>query len=212
MLCFLVTDIAVKPNALDSALRTAVNMSFNRLSVDNDMSTNDTVLAMANGVLGNRPILRRSADYNKFESALTALSTELSRMIARDGEGATKVIDINVKGAGTESDAEKVCRAIANSMLVKTALYGEDPNWGRILSAIGYSGADVDENRITIHMNGLKLFKNGKGISKDRVKIGLLSGKDVKILIDLGLGNKTSGFITSDLTEKYVHINAHYET
>ena len=212
MLSYLVTDIAVQPKALDSALRTAVNMSFNRLSVDNDMSTNDTVLAMANGMAANRPLSRTSADYRKFERALTALATDLARLIAKDGEGATKIVDIHVRGARTESDAEKVCRAVANSMLVKTALYGEDPNWGRILSAIGYSGADIDEDRVTIYLNGSRLYSKGKGIDKERVKSNLLSKEEITIRIDLGLGKKTAGFITSDLTEKYIQINAHYET
>ena len=112
----------------------------------------------------------------------------------------------------TESDAEKVCRAVANSMLVKTALYGEDPNWGRILSAIGYSGADIDEDRVTIYLNGSRLYSKGKGIDKERVKSNLLSKEEITIRIDLGLGKKTAGFITSDLTEKYIQINAHYET
>lgn len=212
MLSFIVTNIAVESKALDSALREAVRKSFNRLTVDNDISTNDTVLIMANGMLKNSPITKTSPLYHKFEKALTEITYNLSRMIAKDGEGATKLIEVIVKGAKTESDAEKAAKTIANSLLVKTAMYGKDPNWGRIMAAIGYSGIEIKEQKINIHLNNLKLVNKGIGINKDRVPKNLLSQKETTIAVDLGLGKKEAKVLTCDLTEKYVKINASYMT
>jgi glutamate N-acetyltransferase/amino-acid N-acetyltransferase len=212
MLSYFVTDIAVTPKALDSALKQAAKISFNRLAVDNDMSTNDTVMIMANGILGNKPITARSPYYKKFETAVTELAYELAKMIALDGEGSTKLIVINVKGAKTESDAETVGRSIANSMLVKTAIYGCDTNWGRIIAAIGYSGASVREEKISISLNGKKVVADGQKNSSVKIPAGLLKKKEITIDIDLGIGKKSAGFLTCDLTEKYIEINAEYET
>jgi len=212
MLCFIVTDISVTPGALDSALRQAVNKSFNRLVIDNDMSTNDTVLIMANGILKNSPIKKNSLPYYKFEAALSEVTYNLSKMIARDGEGATKLIEVIVKGARTESDAEKVARTIAHSMLVKTALYGQSPNWGRIMAAIGYSGVKINEQKINIHINKLELVNKGIGAYTNRLPGNLLSKKEIAIIIDLGLGKKEARVLTCDLTEKYIRINACYMT
>ena len=212
MLAFIVTDIAIESAALDSALRGAVGKSFNRLTVDNDMSTNDTVLVMANGMLKNMPITKASPFYVKFEDALTGVSYNLSRMIALDGEGATKLVEIIVRGAKTETDAEKVAKSIANSMLVKTAIYGNDPNWGRIMAAIGYSGVRVDENKIDISINRFKLVSKGAGIDKTKTPKDLFSGKEIFITAELGLGKKEARVLTCDLTEKYVKINADYTT
>lgn len=212
MLSFIVTDIAINSKALDSALREAVKKSFNRLTVDNDMSTNDTMLIMANGTLKNRPITKNSPFYHKFETALTEVSYNLSRMIAEDGEGATKLIEIIVKGARSESDAEKVAKSIANSMLVKTAIYGEDPNWGRAMAAIGYSGVEINENKINIYFNRCKLVSNGIQNNKAQIARNILAKKEATITVDLGLGRQTARVLTCDLTEKYVKINARYET
>lgn len=212
MLCFIVTDIAVTPGALDSALRESVNTSFNRLTVDNDMSTNDTVMIMANGALGNKPITKSSPLYRQFKNALSEVTYELSRMIARDGEGATKLIEIVIKGAATEPDAEKAAMSIANSMLVKTAIYGKDPNWGRIIAAAGYSGAKLNENRLNIFLNKVKLVSNGTGTGKEKTAAQLLSGREINITVDLGAGSKTAKVLTCDLTEGYININAHYTT
>jgi glutamate N-acetyltransferase/amino-acid N-acetyltransferase len=218
MLAFIVTDIAIEPKALDSALRGAVKKSFNRLTVDNDMSTNDTVLVMANGMLKNSLITKSSPSslarqvYVKFEDALTEVSYNLSKMIALDGEGATKLVEIIVRGAETEADAEKVAKSIANSMLVKTAIYGKDPNWGRIMAAIGYSGVRVDENKINISINRVKLVSKGAGIDKTKTPKNLFSGKEILITAELGLGKKEVRVLTCDLTEKYVKINADYMT
>jgi glutamate N-acetyltransferase/amino-acid N-acetyltransferase len=212
MLSYFVTDIAVTPKALNSALKNAAALSFNRLVVDNDMSTNDTVMIMANGLLGNKPITAQSPYYKKFEAAVTELAYELAKMIAVDGEGATKLIEINVMSAKTESDAEMIGRAIANSMLVKTAIYGCDTNWGRIIAAIGYSGAAVREDKIAITLNGRKVVSNGQKNNRVKVPAGLLRKKEITIDIDLGIGKKSAGFLTCDLTEKYIKINAEYET
>lgn len=212
MLAFIVTDIAIKPGALDSALRDAVGKSFNRLTVDNDMSTNDTLMVMANGMLKNIPITKTSPSYAKFKDALTEVSYSLSKMIALDGEGATKFVEIFVRGAKTETDAEKVAKSIANSMLVKTAIYGKDPNWGRIMAAIGYSGVRVDEDKIGISINRFKLASKGVGIDKTKAPKDLFSGKEIIITAELGLGKKEARVLTCDLTEKYVKINADYMT
>ncbi len=212
MLSFIVTDIAVEPGTLDSALREAVKKSFNRITIDNDMSTNDTVLIMANGVLKNNLITKSSHLYHKFENALSEVTYNLSKMIVRDGEGATKLIEVIVRGAKTEHDAEKVAESIANSMLVKTAIYGKDPNWGRIMAAIGYSGVEVIEQKINIYFNRCKLVSKGIGMDKSKISRNILSKKDVIVTVDLGLGRKESKMLTCDLTERYIKINATYGT
>ncbi len=212
MLCFLTTDISINPKTLDSALREAVNRSFNRITIDNEMSTNDTVMMMANGNLGNIPLTKSSAAYNKFRRALNEITYDLASMIAEDGEGATKLIEVVVKGAKTESDAGKVASSIANSMLVKTAVYGCDPNWGRIMAAAGYSGAELDEQKIDIYINKFKLVSKGSGTGKDSAASKSLSDKKILITVDLNIGRESSKSLTCDLTEGYIKINAHYST
>lgn len=208
MLSFIVTDIAVESGALNSALREAVKKSFNRLTIDNDMSTNDTVLIMANGRLKNTPIKKRSSVYRIFENALSETAYNLSKMIALDGEGATKLIEVVVKGAKTESDAEKAAKSIANSLLVKTAVYGKSPNWGRIMAAIGYSGIEISEQKINISLNNLKQVNKGIGVKQTSKNLFLK--KEITIIADLGLGKKEAKVLTCDLTEKYIKINARY--
>jgi glutamate N-acetyltransferase/amino-acid N-acetyltransferase len=212
MLCFIVTDIAINPQALDAALREAANRSFNMLSVDNDMSTNDTIMIMANGLLNNPLITKRSPDYANFKSALNELTYDLARMIAEDGEGATKLIEVIVEGARSESDAGRIALSVANSMLVKTAVYGRDPNWGRIMAAIGYAGADVNENRIDISINKVKLVSKGLGTKREKAARTALLNKNIAIRIDLGTGKENARALTCDLTEGYIKINAHYGT
>ncbi len=210
MLCFILTDISVKPEALDAALREAVDKSFNRLTIDNDMSTNDTVLIMANGMLKNSPIGKNSPLYYRFKSALSEVTYNLSRMIAMDGEGATELIEVIVRGAKTESDAEKVARAIASSLLVKTAIYGKTLNWGRIMAAIGSSKVEVKEQRINIYLNDFKLVSKGVGINKEKAPKDLFSKKEVTVMVDLRLGKKEATVLTCDLTEEYIKINTRY--
>ncbi|RJQ55358.1 MAG: bifunctional glutamate N-acetyltransferase/amino-acid acetyltransferase ArgJ [Nitrospiraceae bacterium] len=212
MLCFMFTDIAVTPEALDSALREAVRNSFNRISIDNDMSTNDTAMAMANGLLQNTPVAKGSPAYRTFANALRDVAYELAKMIVTDGEGATKLVEITVKGSRTGTDAERVARAVANSMLVKTAIYGRDPNWGRIIAAIGYSGTEVREDRIDIYLNNVRLVRKGTGTKKEPEARELLAEKNISLTIDLGMGTKSAKALTCDLTEKYIKINAHYTT
>jgi glutamate N-acetyltransferase/amino-acid N-acetyltransferase len=210
MLSFMVTDIAVESGALNSALTEAVKKSFNRLTIDNDMSTNDTVLIMANGRLKNAPIKKGSPVYRIFENALSETAYNLSKMIALDGEGATKLIEVVVKGAKTESDAEKAAKSIANSLLVKTAVYGKSQNWGRIMAAIGYSGVEISEQKINISLNNLKLVNKGIGVKQ--ASKNLFLKKEITITADLGLGKKKAKVLTCDLTEKYIKINASYST
>lgn len=212
MLSFIMTDVSVKSAALDSSLRRAINSSFNVLAVDNDMSTNDTVMIMANGILGNKEISEKSPLYKKFEGCLSEVTYDLARMIAADGEGATKLIEVIVQGARSKTDAEKIAKSIATSMLVKTAIYGEDPNWGRIISAIGYSKADVKEDRIDIYFNNIKVVGRGKGLNKNIAAKKSLSGKEITITVNLGIGKSCAKAITCDLTENYIKLNAHYTT
>jgi len=212
MLCFILTDIAVKHDALDNALREAVRRSFNRLIIDNDMSTNDTVIIMANGMLDNRPLTRSSPLFRRFKETLSEVTHELARMIATDGEGATKLIKVIVKGAKRESDAERAARSIAKSMLVKTAIYGGEANWGRIMAAIGYSGVDLSEGKIDLYINGHKLVEGGMGLRRRIRTERILNTQEVTIIEDMGLGNKSASILTCDLTEKYIKINSAYST
>ncbi|RJQ13893.1 MAG: bifunctional glutamate N-acetyltransferase/amino-acid acetyltransferase ArgJ, partial [Nitrospiraceae bacterium] len=212
MLCFILTDIAIAPDALDAALREAVRKSFNRITVDNDMSTNDTAMILANGRLQNTPITKKSPSYAKFTEVLSDVTYELAGMIVRDGEGATKFVEIIVNGARSEPDAEKVATSVAKSMLVKTAIYGQDPNWGRIIAAAGYSGVKIDEKKIDIYINRIKMVNRGTGTGKEDSARKILANKNIIITINLGAGTKSARALTCDLTEKYIGINAHYTT
>jgi len=212
MLCFIFTDIAIRPEALKSALREAVTGSFNRISIDNDMSTNDMALIMANGSLENIPLTKGNPSYAKFKNALNEITYDLARMIVEDGEGASKVVEIEVKGARNEAEAMKAAASVANSMLVKTALYGKDPNWGRIIAAVGYSGIDIDEENIDIYLNNIKLVAKGTGTGKEKVARDVLSNRYITLTIHLNSGRKSAKVLTCDLTKKYIEINAHYTT
>jgi len=212
MLCFLMTDIAVNQRTLDKALRDAVKRSFNRITVDGDMSTNDTVLIMANGMLGNPEITGKSKSYRVFQDVLSDVTYELSKLIARDGEGATKFIEIEVKGARSETDAEKAAFSVANSNLVKTALYGNDANWGRIMAALGYSGINFAEEKTDIYIGKVNVVRRGLSNGKDEEANKVLKGKDIRIIIDLHLGRSSARVLTCDLTEEYIRVNATYRT
>jgi glutamate N-acetyltransferase/amino-acid N-acetyltransferase len=212
MLCFIVTDLQITKTALDKALGVAVKHSFNRITIDGDMSTNDTVLIMANGMAGNAVIREGSGTFNTFVSALSGITRELSRLIVRDGEGATKIVEIEVKNARNRPDAEKAAAAIANSLLVKTALYGNDANWGRIMAALGYSGIALREEKTDISFGKVKLVKKGITTGKDKEAAEILRKKELKITVDLGIGKASSKVLTCDLTEAYVRINAEYRT
>jgi glutamate N-acetyltransferase/amino-acid N-acetyltransferase len=176
------------------------------------MSTNDTVLIMANGMAGNGTIKLKSAPYEVFAKALTELAYELSEMIVRDGEGATKLVEVEIRNARNEKDAEKGAFAIANSLLVKTAIYGNDANWGRLMAALGYSGIAVKEEKVDISLNGLMVAKKGMTTGSDKDANERLKGNKVKIVMDLHLGKGSAKVLTCDLTEDYIKINAEYRT
>ncbi|MBF0559990.1 MAG: bifunctional glutamate N-acetyltransferase/amino-acid acetyltransferase ArgJ [Nitrospirae bacterium] len=212
MLCFILTDAAIERPALDKALRSAVEQSFNLITVDGDMSTNDTVLIIANGKAGNSPIEQSSAAFEIFSSALARITLELSEMIIRDGEGASKFVKVIVRNARNYEEAKRGAFAIANSMLVKTALCGNDANWGRIIAALGYSGINVKEDKIDIVLNGVKVAAKGISTGKDKDANERLKAGEIIIVADLHLGKGTATVLTSDLTEEYVRINAEYRT
>jgi glutamate N-acetyltransferase/amino-acid N-acetyltransferase len=209
MFCFVATDLAVERDALRAALRRAVAGSFNRISVDGDRSTSDTVVILANGLAENRPLARGDRRLRVFEHALDALTQRLAVMQVRDGEGATFVIDVRVRGAKTRRDAEVAARGIANSPLFKTAMAGRDPNWGRVVSAVGASGAAVQEERIAIWYGEEQVCQQGRlrdGVSWELVKAELAK-PDVTLTVDLGLGTAQDHIWTCDLTTDYVKIN-----
>jgi glutamate N-acetyltransferase / amino-acid N-acetyltransferase len=214
MLAFVTTDAAVAPELLDRTLREVVDRSFNRISVDGETSTNDMVALLANGQSGN-PVLKTSADdgYAAFREALEHVLVKLSKMIVVDGEGATKFVEINVQGAADEQTAVRAARAVANSALVKTALNGEDANWGRILAALGYSGIEFDPAAVEIHFGDLPVLRKNYRIdfSEERAK-DILSRREITITIGLHQGEAAASFWTCDLSKEYVAINANYRT
>ena len=213
MLVFLMTDAAIQPALLDRLLREAVDRSFNMITVDGDMSTNDFVALLANGAADVPPLEAGSPDCAAFARALNEVCLSLSKKIARDGEGATKLVTISVRGARDFGEAKQVGMSVANSNLVKTALFGNDPNWGRILAAVGYSGADVAQERITLAIGELNIFERGRGLAFARSEgVEALRKPEVEIIIDLGQGKAEATVYTCDLSYEYVKINAEYTT
>lgn len=213
MLGFITTDVAIAQPLLMKALRVANDRSFNRITVDGDMSTNDQVLVLANGLAGNAPFGENSEEFVLFSAALEYVLIKLAKMIARDGEGATKLIEIQVKGARTEDEAAQVAKSVANSNLVKTAIHGADANWGRILAAAGYSGVDLNPDIVEISFNELPILRKNYKIVLDEEKAKQILVQDnVLIVIDLNQGNEFARFWTCDLTKEYVHINASYRS
>ena len=213
LLAFVTTDAAISPASLQQALAFANERSFNRLTVDGDMSTNDSLIILANGLAGNQEIVEGSDEFDKFSKALEYVLIKLAKMIARDGEGATKLVEIVVGGAKTEAEAVQAARAVANSNLVKTAIHGADPNWGRILCAVGYSGIDFNPAKVEIAFNTLTVLKPNYEIVLDEAAAkDVLSRDHVIVRIDLHQGTAIASFYTCDLTEEYIHINASYRT
>ncbi len=213
MLCFIITDIAVNKATLNRAIKDSVKKSFNRITIDGDMSTNDTTLIMANGMLGNHELKESSASYKIFKKALDEITCELAMLVVKDGEGATKLIEIEVKGAVNEKTAEKAAFAVANSSLVKTAIYGNDANWGRIMAALGYSGIDFFEDKTAIQLGSIRVTERGIGTGKDiEANKYLKNNKEIKILINLNSGKASAKVLTCDLSEEYVRVNADYRT
>jgi glutamate N-acetyltransferase/amino-acid N-acetyltransferase len=214
MLSFIITDAAVEPGFLIKSFRNAVELSFKSITVDGDMSTNDTCLIMANGMAENPTIIEGTLEGDKFDVLLKDLLLSLAKMIVKDGEGATKFVEIKVTGASTDDDAKLAAMAIANSSLVKTAFFGQDANWGRIFAAVGYSGAEVDQSLMSLHFNNVCMAKNGIFAGGDAEPRGteVLKQKEFSVLIDLGCGNGSATVYTSDLTHEYISINADYRS
>ena len=213
MLAFITTDAAISGAALRKAGKRAVALSFNCVTVDGDTSTNDTLLILANGQAGNKTIASSGRDYEIFQSALTDICQALARMIAEDGEGATRVIRINVTGARNEKDAQRAAKAVATSNLVKTAIFGRDANWGRIICAVGNSGAAFIPDKITVHMGDVLLFAKGAPQVKSEEDLRrVMENREVPIAIDLKNGAASAICWTCDLTYDYVKINADYRT
>ncbi|MHB8882850.1 MAG: bifunctional glutamate N-acetyltransferase/amino-acid acetyltransferase ArgJ [Thermodesulfovibrionales bacterium] len=212
MLCFILTDFAVGQKTLASVLKSAVGRSFNRITIDGDMSTNDTVLMMANGLAGNEPFGKNSPDLAKFRKAVDEITYELAELVVKDGEGATKLVEVLVKGARNENDAEKAAFAVANSSLVKTAVYGNDANWGRIICAVGYCGIPFKEEKADIFFNNVRVVKNGLANNRDKEATAVLKEKKIRITVDLHAGRASAKVLTCDLTEEYIRINAEYRT
>ncbi len=213
MLAFITSDVTISQELLSKALRAANTRSFNRITVDGDMSTNDMVLVMANGLAGNAPLTENSEEFQLFGAALEYVLIKLAKMIAKDGEGATKLIEIMVKGAKSEEEAAQAARAVANSNLVKTAIHGADANWGRILAAVGYSGIEFNPDNVEISFGELPVLKKNYEIVLDEEKAKEILLKDsVIIVVDLNQGDQFARFWTCDLTKEYVHINASYRS
>lgn len=213
MLCYITTDIAIDQALLQKAVSGCVEKSFNMISVDGDMSTNDMVIVLANGEANNAKITEENADYQIFLDKLMMLCTELAKQIAADGEGASKFLTINVKGAKSFADAKTVGMAIANSPLVKTAFFGEDPNWGRVICAVGYSGADMLPEKTVVKFGGITIFANGTGATYDEKALAhVMKEKDIVIDIELNMGQEDATVWSCDLSYEYVKINGEYHT
>ncbi len=213
MLAFVMTDAALEKDVLDSLFRRSVAGTFNAVTVDGCMSTNDTAVILANGAAGNRPFPRGSRSAALFGEMLADLMLELAKGLVRDGEGATKVVEINVTEARTQKEAGKIAYAIANSNLVKTAFFGEDPNWGRIISAAGSVGIDLPVQQVRLFLEEVPLFAEGRGLSGREDEIaGIMKRGEIRIRISLGMGKKSWRVCTSDLSFDYIKINAHYHT
>jgi glutamate N-acetyltransferase/amino-acid N-acetyltransferase len=207
LLSVVMTDAVIDLPTLQRATKRATDRSFNRISVDGDTSTNDTLLVLANGASGI------TVDENEFEIMLTSVCIDLAKQIVRDGEGATKLISIHVSGAKDERMAEHIGRTIARSPLVKTAFYGEDANWGRIVMAAGYSGEDVDPNKMSLWFGGVHVLANGAPTPYDEADATrAIQSRDVEVKLDLGLGDASATVWTCDLSHDYVTINGKYRT
>ncbi|OIN94925.1 MAG: bifunctional ornithine acetyltransferase/N-acetylglutamate synthase [Deltaproteobacteria bacterium CG1_02_45_11] len=212
MLCLICTDLDVAPGLLKKILKKATDRSFNRITIDGDTSTNDTIIIMANGLSG---AVVKTAEHEKiFQGVLDEVLISLARMIVKDGEGATKLFEIVVNGALSDQDAYQIANTVANSNLVKTALFGEDANWGRIMAAVGRSGADIEPDKINILFNDVLIAKNGIGCgpAAEAEATQVLKMPEFSILVDLKMGNGSASVFTCDLSVDYVKINAHYRS
>jgi len=217
MLVFITSDVAISPEMISKALRSDVQETFNMISVDGDTSTNDMVVVMANGLAGNKEITTDGEDFNEFMKALNTVTVHLCRMIVGDGEGATKMLECSVSGAKTKEDAKKVAKSVVCSTLLKAAMFGADANWGRVLCAIGYSGANVDVDKVDMAFVSPKgrvdVCKNGSGIEfSEEIAKEVLLERDITIEVKLNDGEFSSCAWGCDLTYDYVKINGDYRT
>jgi glutamate N-acetyltransferase/amino-acid N-acetyltransferase len=213
MLAFVTTDAAVEKECLQNALNGATERTFNRITVDGDTSTNDMALLMANGAAGNEPLRQDSPDYPAFEEAVEAVMRELAKEIARDGEGATKLIEVVVEGAKDEASAAALAKAVVGSSLVKAAAYGEDANWGRVLAAMGYAGVPFDPEGVEIQFGTVKVFEKGEPVAHDAAEANAtLAEGEIVITAHLGEGEGSASAWGCDLTHEYVEINGSYRS
>ena len=214
MLAFVLTNAAVSPKVLKAALSEVADSTFNMVTVDGDTSTNDSLFVMASGATGGAAIDKASGRrFEKFLAGLYEISMSLSRQIAADGEGATKLVKIRVVNAKKRKDAVAAARTVAESPLVKTAMFGNDPNWGRIIMAVGRSPAKVDESKVSLTLCGKRMFEKGTPVLFDKAELsGLMKAKEVELVVDLGLGDAEALVLTCDFSYEYVKINADYTT
>ena len=212
-LLFITTDVAISKPLLNRALKTAIGNSLNKLTVDGHQSTNDTAVILASGLAGNRPIVGQCPRYKRFVKALVDLCDDLVRQMAADAEGATRIFKVVVKSAATKTDAAKAARAVADYLLVKCAVHGGDPNWGRIICAVGSVGVKLNPDRLSCKIGSVTVFKNGKPAKFDAKKAGkIISQHEHTITVDLGAGKYSDFCYGCDLSEEYVTINADYHT
>lgn len=213
MLGFITTDANIESDELQKALASVTDCTFNSITVDGDTSTNDTVVIMANGLAGNEPLTPAHPEWENFYTALRLVAEDLAKSIARDGEGATKLIEVEVDGAVSDEEARKIAKSVVGSPLVKTAVFGCDANWGRIICAVGYSGATVNPEKITIKIGGATMVENGEPIKfSEEELIEILKQHEVKIYVSLEVGEGHGFAWGCDLTYDYVQINASYRS
>ena len=213
VLCFITTDADIDGMLLQEALSEVIEHSLNMISIDGDMSTNDMAIVLANGAAGNPKITEKNADYEAFKEMLLALCQGISEKIAADGEGATKFITVHVKGAKSFTDAKTVGMSVANSPLVKTAFFGEDPNWGRVICAVGYAGVPMDPNHTTVQFGGIPVYADGVGVSYDEDALrAVMTAHDIVVEVDLKDGDSEAKVWTCDFSYEYVKINGEYHT
>jgi glutamate N-acetyltransferase/amino-acid N-acetyltransferase len=213
MLAFFTTDAAVAPKLLDRALREAVGDSLNRITVDGDTSTNDCAIVLASGASGAPAIERDGTDYAAFRDALTDAARQLARMLVRDGEGVTRIAEVRVEGARTPAEADRIARTVAESPLVKTALHGGDPNWGRVLAAVGRAGVPLDIARVSLWIGDVHVAENGAARDYvEKTAAAAMQEEPVRLRIRLGEGDASGWIWTSDFSHGYVDINAHYRS
>ena len=213
MLCFITTDADIDQKLLQQALSEITEVTFNMISIDGDMSTNDMVTVLANGAAGNEKIVAKNADYEKFYLTLEKICRELSKKIAADGEGATKFLTINVNGAKSFADAKQIGMSVAKSPLVKTAFFGEDPNWGRVICAVGYSGVKINPASTVVKFGGIPVYAHSVGANYDESALKkIMAAHDITIDIELGIGEESATVWSCDFSYEYVKINGEYHT